>query len=72
MNNYWNMLSEDLQYNILALRLKNYLVKFIKKRKKEKKYLEFLEYLEMKAHRENLIDPWWDYIDPIYGHQLIS
>lgn len=67
MKSYWNYLPDELKFHIYVIRLQIYVRKFLKKLYKKK----FIQYLEMKAIREGINDPWWDYYDPIYGHSLV-
>ena len=66
MENHWDKMPNEIQQHILILRLQKHVKKFLKRRN------EYLEYLEMKAVREGKMDPWFDYIDPIYGHLLVN
>ena len=73
MESHWDKIPQEIQEHILIIRLQKQMKKFlIRKRLKIQKKREFMDYLEMKALREGIMDPWWDYIDPIYGHLLIN
>ena len=73
MKSHWDKIPSDIQEHILIIRLQKEIKKFlIQKRLKIEKRREFMDYLEMKALREGIMDPWWDYIDPIYGHLLTN
>lgn len=67
MKNYWDFLSDDLKIHIYAIRLQTYIKIFLKKIHNKK----LMQYLEMKAIRESINDPWWDYFDPIYYYRLV-
>ena len=73
MENHWDKMPNEIQEHILIIRLQKHVKKFLNNNKnKKKRRNEYLEYLEMKAVREGIMDPWFDYIDPIYGHLLVN
>ena len=73
MKSHWDKIPEEIQEHIFIIRLQKQMKKFlIKKKLKLKEKKELMDYLEIKALREGIMDPWWDYIDPVYGHLLVN